>query len=102
MVFEAVFAGLVLGQGKSVRFDAAGTLGSSIKSLSNVIGERLDVAPALDSEVVVIHVTDVDQEELLSKIATVVTGRWRSTSTGQILERTPEIDFKLKAASEAR
>lgn len=83
-----------------IDFDAPGeTLGRAIERLGAQIGQRLYVTANIRDEVVVIHVSDVDQNELLTKIAAVANAEWRSTPSGLVLERTPVRERELKEKS---
>jgi hypothetical protein len=85
---------------KPIDFDAPGeTLGRAIERLGAQIGERLYVTANIRDEVVVIHVTDVDQKDLLAKIAEVANAEWRSTPSGMVLERTPIRERALRERS---
>ena len=101
---KAWAAALLLGQGLAAGgtfdFDAPGvSLERAVSELGVRLGVRLDVAPPIQDEIVVIHVTDVRFEDLYERIAKVAHAEWQTTSQGRLLVRTKEVQAALRAAS---
>lgn len=96
----ALSALLFSGSALAVDFDAPGqTLGRAVERLGAVLGRRLYVSAELRNLVVVVHVSDVSQADLLARIADVAEARWRETASGSVLERTPAESAALRRKS---
>ncbi len=83
-----------------IDFHSSGqTLGTAVERLGQQLGRKLYVSANIRDEVVVVHVTAVEPDELLKRLADVANAQWRTTASGDVLERTPIKVAELKKAS---
>jgi hypothetical protein len=73
----------------------------AVEQMSQTLGLRLSVSPAVARDVITVRVSEAPTDEVLERVAAVLNGTWRSESQGWRLIRTPQQEEEDRRATVA-
>src|SRR4051794_33996027 len=102
LAFALCMLAAVAGAQQKVSFSSPATsIGKLMPALSKAAGTRLEAAPAIQGEILILRLKDASLDETMKRIAGATSGAWRKTENGFMLEPDRALRARDQAAETA-